>query len=388
MRLVAEATLWVACRLAALSTLALPLGYYVPSDLSVFDEWATSLAAGTPITGDLWQYPAGVALLLGIIGVSGGGTPALLGVILAADLAVLILLRRSAGALLWAISPLFVGPIMLTRLETLVALTAVAGLLARSSHGAGLWWGVGASLKLWPAALVTAIPGRALARAAWAAAAFAVVTSAAALAFEAPPFLGNQGRRGLQVESVAAWPFMLARALGAPVRLVSRNGSMEVAGPLADTIAILLLPVAAGAIGAFLVWSWRRLKPADAHSVAAHSLVVVLLFLTTSRVLSPQFIVWAIGICALMMAAGHVRGALVACLLGSAFFAQVLYPHAYVDYLSEGGIGLAVQTTRLALLLAALVLAWREVVRLAASRSESLAHSAPITPNASGHEPR
>lgn len=368
MRVVWEVALWVACVLVAFATLALPYGYYVPSDLTVFAAWAEDLAGGVAVTGDTWQYPAGVALLLGLVGVVGGGTVTLLVLILAADLAVLLLLRRSRGAVLWAVTPLFVGPIMLTRLETVVTLTAIAGLLARTPMSSGLWLGVGASLKLWPGVLVTAVRERAFVRLAVAATAFAAVTLAAAAAFDAPAFVANQGRRGLQVESLAAWPFMVARAFGAPVELVYRNGSTEVAGPLADTVATLLVPLTALLVAALLIWSWRHLRPSGVADAAAHSLTIVMALLLTSRVLSPQFIVWALGLCALILTARAVPRALIACLLGSALFAQVLYPHAYLDLLEGGAIGLALQTGRLALLIGATWFTWTALSAHARSR--------------------
>lgn len=353
------------CRMVALTTLALPYGRYVPSDLSVFAGWAEDLAEGVGITGDLWQYPAGVALLLGVVGSLGGGTMALVGLILAADLAVLCLLRRTRGALLWAVSPLFVGPIMLTRLETVVTLTAVAGLMTRSPLASGLWLGAGASLKLWPGALVTAVRERALLRSVAAAVALIAVTLAAALAFDAPAFVGNQTSRGLQVESVAAWPFMAARALGAPVELVYRNGSTEVVGPLADAAATLLLPLSALLVAAILIWSWRHLRPSAVGDAAAHSLVVVMALLLTSRVLSPQFIVWALGLCAVILTARAAPRPLVTCLLGSALLGQILYPHVYLDYLDGGLLGLIIQTSRLALLIGATWFSWTTACALA-----------------------
>ncbi len=370
MRPALEVALWGVCRLVALTTLALPYGYYIPSDLTVFADWGDALARGATISGEVWQYPAGVALLLGLVGEIGGGTATLVSVILVADLAVLVILRRSPGAVLWAVSPLFVGPIMLTRLETVVTLTAVAGLVARSPFVSGLWLGLGASLKLWPGVLVTAVRRRAVPRTVAATAAFLAVTAAAAVAFSAPSFVGNQSGRGLQVESVAAWPFMVARALGAPVELVHRNGSTEVAGPAADVTAALMLPLTGVVVLSFLVWSWRRLRPSGVADAAAHSLTVVMVLLLTSRVLSPQFIVWALGLCALILTVRPVPRPLVVCLLGSALLGQVLYPHAYVDFLEGGMVGLAVQTARLALLLGAGWFTWRTVSDLARDQRE------------------
>lgn len=344
--------LYIVCRLVALLTLALPDGDYIPSDLGLFARWAESLGTGHAIEGDRWQYPPGVALLLGAIGRVGGGSATIMVLICAADIAVLFILGRSRGALLWAVAPLFVGPMMLTRLETLVTLTAILGLTARSAGTSGVWLGLGASLKLWPGVL-TLVDHRGAARRIFASlAVFGAVAIVAHLLFEVPSFLGNQAQRGLQVESLAAWPFLVARAFGAPVELISRNGSVEIDSTLADGIAAVLLPISMLVAGALATWGGRR-RPDSIHSRASVSLVVVLALLLTSRVLSPQFIVWAIGLLALALREAPMPPRLARWLLGSALLGQVLYPFAYVDFLEGGVLGLSIQTGRLALLVGA-----------------------------------
>lgn len=53
-------------------------------------------------------------------------------------------------------------------------------------------------------------------------------------------FLNNQTSRGLQVESIAATPFVLAKLLGANVEYPFRYGSLEVQAAFATEIGFLL----------------------------------------------------------------------------------------------------------------------------------------------------
>lgn len=346
---------WLAARLVAILTLGLPGGDYVPSDLHLFALWSDALAHGESITTDAWQYPPGVALVLAAAGLTQHSFAALLVVIVGSDAVLMARLVRTRGALLWALAGLLVGPMMLTRLDTLVTLVAVLGLTAPVATRSGLLLGLGASLKLWPGLLVSPPRGAVGRRALAAAAGYAATALVARLLGAGPSFVGNQQARGLQVESVAAWPFMLARTLGAPVDLVFRNGATEVANGAADLVARWLLPVGVAAALVVLVWAWRRVPAADTGTAALVSLLVVLVLLVTSRVLSPQFDIWVLGLCALVQAHTRVPRRIVLPLAGAALAAQLLYPTAYPDYLAGGWAGLAVQTVRLGLLLASLV---------------------------------
>jgi hypothetical protein len=83
----------------------------------------------------------------------------------------------------------------------------------------------------------------------------------------------------------------------------------------------------------------------------------------TSRVLSPQYNVWLVGMAALVWAAGspRMRTATIPVAV-TAIAAQVLYPFSYIDIIEGGFIGVAVQTVRIAALLAAMLLAVRALL--------------------------
>lgn len=350
---------WFAVRAVMLVGLALTASTALASDLVLFGRWTATLATGTLPPGDLWQYPPGMALLLAAVGQLHLGEAGLLVLILVADFGILVLVRGTSGAMYWAVAPLLMGPLVLTRLDMVVTLCALLGLSpGLGALRSGLFLGLGSALKLWPAALVAALPARgALRRSGIVLAVYATCSVAVWAFFGGDRFISNQGGRGLQFESVAAWPFLVAARLGAPISLTFRNGTTEIDSPLADVVA-RLLPVASLAAVVCIAWlSWRR-NPSG--PVATRSLALVCLLLVTSRVLSPQFNVWILGLVALMLAHGVATRTTVIASGVTAVAAQAFYPYFY----GLGDAGLLLQTVRVAALL------WLtlHIVRLALSQ--------------------
>lgn len=359
--LVRTLIVFLGVRLLVLMELVLPDGEYIAGDLNLFASWSTGIASGHDPAGEMWQYPPGFALLLGALGALGLGAGGILALIALSDLAILWLLRDSDGAWFWAIAPLFTGAMMLTHLDVLVALTALLALTASRPMASGLWIGAGASLKVWPIVLALGL-GRTewKTRVAYALAVLAGAYAAARVLLGDLPFESNAAARGLQVESLAAFPFMVAASAGVPIDIVFQNGASEVAGPLADTIALLLVPIAvfvAAGLTAVL-WHWDRHSRAPAELV---SVVLVSVLLLTSRVLSPQFNVWILGLVALSVARGTASRGVIVAVATTSLLAQVLYPFAYLDFLDGGLAGTLVQGGRLMALCALPLFAWRDL---------------------------
>ena len=367
--------LYLLVRLLVLGELLLPDGQYISGDLGIFAGWSRQIAAGTIPATDAWQYPPGFALVLWIIGSLGMGVGALLTLVLAADLGVLILLRRTAGARFWAVMPLLTGPMVLTRTDVILAFLAVAGLGARGWPArSGVLLGLGASLKLWPGMVVGALPRRdGMTRAVGVVITYVAVAGLAWAVIGPTGFLSNQGTRGLQVESLAAWPFMVARALGFDVPIEFRSGANEIALPAADVVAWCLVPISLAIVAALTLHAWREGRPDAAVDVARRAALIVSVLLLTSRVLSPQFNVWLLGMMALVVAAqGWFTRGQAAALISTCIAAQVLYPFAYDNFLGGGWLGLLVQTIRLAGLLGVAAVIWGQV------RQPVAADAAPI----------
>ena len=348
---------------------------HIFDDLNVYAGWGAGLAEGrVPADDPMWQYPPLAAFVFGGIGLLGPQPWLFLLLFVAVDIAISVLLARDAarrdrwnGFAVWLAAPLLLGPILYGRYDSIPTLAAMAGLLALAVPvAAGAILAVGGGLKVWPAVMALALSQRDWLRGALGAAlATAAVIATAAWTFPGviSGFLGNGEARGLQTESVAALPFVWGRLLvgdqGIPEAF--RYGSSEVGVPLADAIAPWLIPITG--LGLLLLVLARALGRLDHAPVADIAFVTILWLTVTSRVLSPQYNVWLVGMAALVWAAGspRMRTATIPVAV-TALAAQVLYPFAYIDIVDGGFLGVAIQTVRIAALLAAMVLAVRALL--------------------------
>jgi hypothetical protein len=259
----------------------------------------------------------------------------------------------------WLAAPLLLGPVLYGRYDAIPTLAALIGLMAVTApFTAGAVLAIGGGLKVWPAVMALALPRRAwFTGAVGAAIASAGVILSATWTFPTviSGFLGNGEARGLQTESVAALPFVWARFLGADVPEGFRYGSSEVAVPLADMIAPWLVPITG--LGLLALVLARALGRLDHAPVADVAFVAITWLMVTSRVLSPQYNVWLVGMAAFVWAAGseRMRRATIPVAI-TALTAQALYPFAYMDIVDGGFFGTAIHTIRIGALVAVLVM--------------------------------
>ncbi|MDR3202010.1 MAG: DUF2029 domain-containing protein [Bifidobacteriaceae bacterium] len=106
-------------------------------------------------------------------------------------------------------------------------------------------------------------------------------------------FVTEQGSRGLQIESVAATPIVVVKALRGEQTWEYNDalGTVETVGGLADAFAAMttwLLPLAAVAIG--LAAFRARHRAGEALTVGAMAILSAMI--VTNKVGSPQFIAW------------------------------------------------------------------------------------------------
>ncbi len=214
------------------------------------------------------------------------------------DLGILLLIwrfcRRTGGGLgavwAWVAGPILLGPLLIARYDLMVAIFAVAALTASLDPAVrGAFIGIGFSIKVWPIALLAGLRRwrELLTGGASALAATVVACGATALIMpNALDFLTAQQERGLQVESMAATPFVLLRALGLWDGFSTyQHGAMELAGsrsrppPSSPSWPPRSRPVL------LVVW-WLRAHPTEATFYDA-ALTTVLFLVPTSRVLSP-----------------------------------------------------------------------------------------------------
>ena len=126
--------------------------------------------------------------------------------------------------------------------------------------------GAGAAIKVWPVMLLAGLaPGQYRRGLAAAAAVFAAVC--VLFASETASFLAHQNARGVEIESVAATPFMIGRQAGWHGTVVFRFGAYQLSGAhvaLAQDASRLGLVLAAAA-----VLGWRLLIASRPRQVAA-----------------------------------------------------------------------------------------------------------------------
>lgn len=299
-------------------------------DVNNYQVWAHHLTARQALPdGPAWQYPPGAAFLMLLPRLGFGSySESFVALMLLFDLAGLGLLallgRRSGnyiGVWVWLLGMPLLGALPVLRFDLVPAVIGIAALVVihRRPNWFGALVGLGASLKVWPIALLFGEwERRRLIHAALAAlAVLALVFLVAAIAFGDPAaFVNEQSGRGLQQEAVATAPWQLGQLISGHVadRAV-RFGAWEIATPAADAVAGLLMWLTLAALAAAAVW-WRRRARAirDGRTDLADAAVsrdfvfaVVLLLVVTSRVLSPQYMIWLLGLAAVVLTAGGTR---------------------------------------------------------------------------------
>ncbi len=224
--------------------------------------------------------------------------------------------RRSARQTLFVYVLLVIvtAPILMDRYDlfpALLTLLALLGILVRRPMLAGIWLGLGIAAKLYPVILlpifctyyITSREYRGLIR-------LLLGTIGATLLTLLPfalsahgqllSFLNYHKSRGLQLETLPAGVLSLGHVLGlTPVKVIFDYGAYEVVSPFVGSIlkwlawAFLLAMLAVIAI----CFSRFRQEQITNGAVSAKSLVVyivavVLVFIATGKVFSPQYIIW------------------------------------------------------------------------------------------------
>ncbi|MBB1261810.1 glycosyltransferase family 87 protein [Streptomyces alkaliterrae] len=377
---------WAATRLLLLLCLfqVLPLpGPFVSADVEViYRGWYEVLSGGAYPADDVtWQYPPAAALAI----LSPGllpflGYPEAFYLLAAAcDAAVLALLlvgvrRRGhspAGAWVWVVGLPLLGPTSYARYDVMVTAVAVAALLlvVRRPRLGGVLVAVGALLKVWPALLLVGTARGRATRLAWGAAALTVAGLGAGFALFAPGSLGfltHQRERGVEVESLGALVFHVARWFGWQGEARMNYGSIEFLGPYVGVVTTVSLWLTAAAFG-WLLW-WRlRARVWTPTTCAEAAFAAVLLFTVTSRVISPQYMLWLVGlaaVCAALRSAGQ-RPA-VRLVVAAAAVTVLEFPLLFSLVVESRPLGVALIALRNGLLVAAAVVScaalWRSTV--------------------------
>lgn len=297
------------------------------------------------------------------------------------------------GAWWWIAFVLLLGPVAVGRLDAVVAPVVVVALTLALRHPAvasvlltaGAWIKVAPGALLLPLVLVVRRPWRTLVLPA--AAVCVVVVGAVAAGGglgHVTSFLTEQGERGLQLESVAATPWLLAGLTSPDVRVVLNDAitTWEIAGPGTAAVAAglgLVLPVALAAVTALL--AWLRLRGGrdgagldTAAFLARGALLVAVTLILANKVGSPQFVGWLAGPVVVGLArpgAGGARSWRVpaALVLVVAALTQIVFPVAYDAITLQHAGPTLVLVVRNVLLVVLAVVVVRDLVRTGRSRT-------------------
>ncbi|MFG2608290.1 glycosyltransferase 87 family protein [Streptomyces sp. NPDC048514] len=348
----------------------------VTSDVSViYRGWYEVLRQGTfPLDDVTWQYPPAAALPI----LSPGLLPflsythAFFVLAFLTDLAVLALLRYAGnrpgrsprGAWVWVTAVPLLGPTAYARYDVMVTAVAVAALLAGARHPrlTGALAAFGALLKVWPALLLVG----AVRRRTWASAVVTAAGLAALFSVSMPgafAFLTFQRDRGTEVESLGSLVFHVGRHFGWDGQVLLNYGSIEFLGPHVDQVSAAALALTGAAFGWLLLWRLRAVR-FPPHTLADAAFTAVLLFTVTSRVISPQYLVWLIGTAAVCLTHRASRMGAPALLVVLASFVTVLeFPLGFTHVVTSDWYGITLLVLRNGLLAAAALTAARRLWR-------------------------
>ncbi|MDN3443472.1 hypothetical protein [Microbacterium sp. APC 3901] len=400
MRLVA---LWGAFGLVHLVTSV--AGWLYPSQpmgdvVLVYEPWSSAALSGGAIVGvtETWVYPqlALVPMLVAkilstpLIAAMGASEAYLIAwavLITALDaIAFAVLVGRSPSqsrrmaAWFWITALLLLGPIAIYRIDAItVPLAVIGGLwLVRRPAAAAALLAVGAWIKIWPGALLLAavVAARSRMRILLTAVAVSAAVLIAVVAVGADTeifgFLTEQTGRGLQIEAVAATPFLwLAIAGAARIEYsfdiltfqISAQGVDAVSASLTPLMAVVVVVITViGGLRASRGASFARLFPPLALSLVTTLIVM-------NKVGSPQFQTWLIAPVILWLVLDRTRAAAAALIvLALCALTCLVYPLSYDALLRAELLPVAILTLRNVGLVALLAVGIRALVRVPTHR--------------------
>lgn len=327
--------LWGLVFLAAAFFMAAQVGFWNDithvqlQDVGAYEGWSNYIVEHHSLpTENTWQYPPGAAFLMLIPRLGGdfGRSFVMLmslfylaGVIITAFLARRE--ERETGIWVWllAMPLLYVLPVLRFDLVPTVFAMGALAVIHRRPRWFGALVGIGAMVKVWPILLLFGEwDRRRLLRTLLATIAVcALIFGCSAVLFgKQTGFLSNQDARGLQVEAVAATPWLLRQVVtGKLPEVVGEFGTNQIASDSASTVATgltwvsVLLLVAAAAWWALRERRIRRgaIELGDDTVSRDFAFAVVLWFVVVSRVLSPQYLIWLVGLAAIVLSARRTR---------------------------------------------------------------------------------
>jgi len=294
--------------------------------------------------------------------------------------------RSAAAGFAWMIFLALLGPISLGRIDVVtVALAIVAvATIERSPRAAGVLIAIATWIKVWPVivGVVALLSQRGRTVVNWAIVS-ALTIGTVGFALGNPQhvlsFLGSQQGRGIQIEAVAATPWLWDAWAGGSSRIVFSPeiftfevvgpGSAAISASLTVVSAILVLVVSLAVLRSSLRGSIRQ----AGFPFAAIVTLLVSVLVVLNKVGSPQFVTWyAVAVVSLVVWFHPMWSpALLSGIGVIAVLTHVLYPYAYFDFVDLELGPLVLITARNAV--EVLVLIGASIASVRALRVEQLA---------------
>ena len=339
---------------------------WVTGDVAYFADSLTRVPE-EGLAGTLEEYPLpGVGLVAfpwvvaRAIGTADLYSEVVLVLAVATDAAFTVLLRRFGGSdrgsvWAWLLAVPLLGATTYARFDLVPGVlvgTAVL-LLRRFPRTAAVAAAVATGLKLWPALLLPGLAARRRERrrVVVAASVVGVVLVAASVALAGWARLVSpltwQADRGLQIESVLATPVMLAWGLGLGPHVVeySAFNAFEITGPGVSSLMVAATVATAVMLcGLILLWvrAWTTATVLTPDGVVWVCLAAVTAFMVSSKVLSPQYLLWllplsAAGLAVVRTTRGRFRlRRWVVVLLVTTLATQLVFPVFYAHLITFG----------------------------------------------------
>jgi hypothetical protein len=319
----------------------------VTMDPQAYRRWAAEIAdaEATPYADVRIEYPPGVLPFIVLPHVIAPSQPYLLGFVAemvlidAVGLLGLVILARrwgsELGPWLWVLGLPILGPVSWARLDIIPAVATIWVFVAADSTRWGLAGGLAAlaaltkvyQLFLMPAMWLLSAQRRRLVIG------FLIVAAATVLPF-LPVFRdlassvgGYHLHRGVQAESTWGNALSIAHLLGYQVSPTFQFGALDLESGVSSLLIAVSTVLSILALVPGILFARVERVRGDAKALAAISFVTLSLLLVTGRVLSPQYLLWVLGVGAAVgcVSAAPLRPAVLA-LLPASLLTQILYP--------------------------------------------------------------
>jgi uncharacterized membrane protein len=147
--------------------------------------------------------------------------------------------------------------------------------------------------------------------------------------------INYHSQRGIQIESFYGACLLLADKLGWTSALMIFNyGSWNLSGSIAETLSKFVVYIQAAALFVSYCFIWTQIKPGKSQftRLGAYTLLLLAVLLLTSKVFSPQYIIWLLPVLPLIFTRWRLAVWTIFAVTG--IFTYLIFPVSYIDLLN------------------------------------------------------